>query len=232
MPLNPNGISRPDPKFRHYLPWGALTLILYGLAFITLEDSTVQPPQYDIASTPEAVEIEENEPPSIAPSTPQPQASKQIVPPPAPEDIPVPVATPLPTPAAIPEPTTTPIPRNVVSKEKSAHKTTTSTTTKPHVSAHDSTAENALPGYLNNPSPPYPEFAKEEGQEGTANLLVSVDVSGHVTGVRLEKSSGFNSLDASALETVKKEWKFRPANAGGIAIPSHILVPIHFKLSE
>ena len=78
--------------------------------------------------------------------------------------------------------------------------------------------------------PSYPESARRKGIQGTANIRLSLDQNGKVTGASISKSSGNSALDASALRAAKR-WKFRPATSGGRPIPSHIVVPISFRLN-
>jgi protein TonB len=56
------------------------------------------------------------------------------------------------------------------------------------------------------PSPPYPEIAEEEAQQGTVRLLMTADEAGNVVSVELEQSSGFGILDRSTMEFVKRHW--------------------------
>ena len=86
-----------------------------------------------------------------------------------------------------------------------------------------------LPSYLQNPPPPYPEEARRAKQEGTALVWVGIGSDGNVTGVRIEKSSGYALLDQAAVETVGK-WRFKPARMAGIAVSTEVMVPIRFQL--
>ena len=89
----------------------------------------------------------------------------------------------------------------------------------------------AIPHQEGNPKPPYPEIARRRGYEGTVRLEVEVSASGGVEQVRVQKSSGYETLDRSALETVK-EWRFIPARFGGMPVKSTVIVPVTFKLKE
>jgi protein TonB len=85
--------------------------------------------------------------------------------------------------------------------------------------------------YLNNPKPPYPSFAFQNRQEGTVILRVHVLPTGEVDEVQLARTSGFDSLDDSALNTVKK-WKFVPAKQNGKIVDQWVKVPIRFGLKN
>lgn len=88
-----------------------------------------------------------------------------------------------------------------------------------------------IPAYYRNPAPPYPEEARQLKQEGEVLLRVEVDGDGKTTGVSMIKSSGFASLDEAAIGTVKC-WKFKPARIAGIAIATHVIVPVSFRLKD
>jgi protein TonB len=49
--------------------------------------------------------------------------------------------------------------------------------------------------------------------------------------IEVKESSGYEVLDRSALETVKK-WRFIPATKGGVSIPSWVHIPITFQLQD
>jgi len=89
----------------------------------------------------------------------------------------------------------------------------------------------AEPGYLQNPAPVYPDFAMEQGWEGTVLLNVHVLGSGKPDLVELKQSSGRKVLDTAAINTVKG-WAFVPAKQGEAAIDSWVEVPIEFSLSN
>lgn len=85
--------------------------------------------------------------------------------------------------------------------------------------------------YLRNPAPPYPPQSRRIGEEGKVVLRVRVSADGNAQEVETKTSSGSNRLDESARKTVR-QWKFVPAQRGGVAVESWVLVPIVFKLEE
>lgn len=89
----------------------------------------------------------------------------------------------------------------------------------------------AKPAYLKNPAPLYPLMACENGWEGLAVLRVLVEKDGKPSQVLLEKSSGYEVLDGSALSTVKK-WQFSPSRIGNMSFASWVKVPIRFVLEK
>jgi len=90
---------------------------------------------------------------------------------------------------------------------------------------------SAVPRYRSNPYPPYPYQARFRGHEGLVLLTVDVREDGRVSGIKLKRSSGYTSLDQSALTTVRS-WIFEPARRQGVAIASVVDVPIRFSLND
>lgn len=82
---------------------------------------------------------------------------------------------------------------------------------------------------LNNPKPPYPFASRELGETGRTVLRVCVSEHGDAESVELDKSSGYNRLDVSAINTVKR-WRFIPAHKAGVNIPMCYRLPINFRL--
>ncbi|MFZ5512688.1 MAG: energy transducer TonB [Pseudomonadota bacterium] len=85
--------------------------------------------------------------------------------------------------------------------------------------------------YLANPKPPYPMSARRNGETGKVVLKVLVTREGLAGRVELESSSGFDALDRSALETVKR-WRFTPATQGDEPVEAWVRVPIEFRLGD
>jgi periplasmic protein TonB len=86
--------------------------------------------------------------------------------------------------------------------------------------------------YARNPPPAYPVIARRRAEQGTVTVSVLVGADGSVERAEVADSSGFDTLDAAALETVRSRWRFVPARHGGIAVESWVLVPIRFALIE
>lgn len=87
----------------------------------------------------------------------------------------------------------------------------------------------ARPLYKKNPEPNYPASARRRRQEGVVLLKVQVSEEGKATRVELQHSSGFASLDDTALHAVKT-WEFEPARSGSRRVPCAIEVPVRFAL--
>jgi protein TonB len=85
------------------------------------------------------------------------------------------------------------------------------------------------PRYAQNPKPFYPQDARKRGYEGEVILRVEVLSDGRVGQIEVRKSSGYESLDHSALTTVKR-WKFIPAKKGEEVVSLWVNIPIKFQL--
>lgn len=83
--------------------------------------------------------------------------------------------------------------------------------------------------YLNNPKPEYPLTARQRHWQGTVLLRVYVGADGKALQVTIQRSSGHDTLDESALDAVK-QWRFVPAKRGDSAEASWATVPIIFEL--
>ena len=92
-------------------------------------------------------------------------------------------------------------------------------------------ASGAIPQYGRNPLPIYPSLARKMGHEGVVLLAAEILSDGHVGQLVVKKSSGFPTLDQSALDAVKR-WKFIPAKWMGKAVSAWVDVPVKFRLSE
>jgi len=90
----------------------------------------------------------------------------------------------------------------------------------------------AYADYRVNPPPRYPIHARRRNQQGTVTLRVLVGSDGSVERVEVAESSGVESLDAAALETVRSRWRFVAARRNGASVESWVLVPIRFALKE
>ena len=169
--------------------------------------------------------------PSIAP-TPAPPKLQQ---PPKPQVKPIPrKITPVvqkpqeiaPSPQAVTQPT---ISETAPSQPASA--SASSSATPKTAEAETFTEANFRANYASNPKPDYPSIARSREWEGKVTLRVQVSAEGLSDAVKIEKSSGHDILDESAMEAVKK-WRFIPARRGDTAVASSVLVPINFSLND
>jgi len=99
----------------------------------------------------------------------------------------------------------------------------------PQIAAIERTAPGFAVGSGANPLPDYPYRARRAGHQGRVVLKVAVGADGVPVAVTVERSSGHDSLDDAALDTVRR-WRFAPATVGGVAVAGAVEVPITFRL--
>jgi protein TonB len=99
----------------------------------------------------------------------------------------------------------------------------------PEVAAIERTAPGFAVGSGANPLPDYPYRARRLGHQGKVVLRVAVSPNGMPVEVEIARSSGHDSLDDAALDTVR-HWRFTPAKVGGVAVAGIVEVPITFRL--
>ena len=171
--------------------------------------------------------------------------------PPAPLTPPRPVPTPAPKPAAARPAARQPAPAQVQApalpspaaprEAEAAPGPLSSTPPAPAAASSSATAGSSQEAavsaprfdvaYLHNPKPPYPLLARRRGDEGRVVLRVQVSAAGLAEQVQLHRSSGNDSLDEAALNTVRN-WRFVPAQRGDTPVAASVLVPITFKLEN
>jgi len=88
----------------------------------------------------------------------------------------------------------------------------------------------ASPRYRENRPPVYPSAARQRGWEGDVLIAAEVRNDGRIGAARVKRSSGYASLDDSALEAVRA-WRFEPAKRMGSPVDAWVEIPIRFKLS-
>jgi protein TonB len=79
--------------------------------------------------------------------------------------------------------------------------------------------------------PDYPVPDIRMGHEGTVWLTIEILPNGRVGAVHIDKSSGFERLDASAVREARK-WRMQPGTQDGIALPMYKRVPVTFRLKD
>lgn len=167
------------------------------------------------------------EPPAPAPPAPKPPPPKPRPAPPPPR--PLPVATPSPAPAPIqaapPEPVVPAPPAPVVAAPAPAPAPPAPPAPAPVVIPPSSDAD-----YLSNPKPAYPSLSKRMGEQGRVLVRAFVDTKGMPSRVEVARSSGFERLDKTAVDTVLR-WRFVPGKRGGEPVAMWVEVPIVFELN-
>lgn len=81
---------------------------------------------------------------------------------------------------------------------------------------------------ITQPSPPYPEFAREAQIQGTVILHVLVGKDGRVKNVKVIRS--VTGLNEAAVGAIKK-WVFKPALSNNKPVAVWVEIPMKFSLS-
>lgn len=81
-------------------------------------------------------------------------------------------------------------------------------------------------------TPDYPPTSRRLGEEGRAVVNVYVLADGRVGDVRLLESSGYERLDAAALEHVRRDWRFEPARRDGAAVATWGAFGVTFQITR
>ena len=82
---------------------------------------------------------------------------------------------------------------------------------------------------LHNPKPNYPLLSRKLREQGLVMVKLCVNQSGLVDEASISKSSGFQSLDKSALTTLS-QWRFLPDSSSLKHASQCFQAPIHFSL--
>jgi protein TonB len=101
---------------------------------------------------------------------------------------------------------------------------------RPAGSASQEGYSEAMPRYRDNRPPVYPSAARQRGYEGNVLIAAEIRNDGRIGTIRVKRSSGYASLDNSAVEAVKA-WRFEPAKRMGSPVDAWVEIPIRFKLS-
>jgi len=145
--------------------------------------------------------------------------------PPKPIPRPQPVVQPLPEPVAVEEVVEdVPLPEQVAAP-------LVAPVVQPRPVVLPDTEPDFMADYLDNPKPEYPRIARRMKYHGTVILDVEVLSEGRAGAISIHQSSGYESLDSAALQTVQT-WRFVPARRQGQAITKSFLVPIKFSLED
>lgn len=83
--------------------------------------------------------------------------------------------------------------------------------------------------YLNNPKPPYPPMSKRLNEQGKVVVRVLIGANGEPSNPQILTSSGYDRLDQTALETIKR-WRFVPGKRAGVPEAMWFNVPMNFVL--
>ena len=91
-------------------------------------------------------------------------------------------------------------------------------------------AQNFIPRQaLHNPKPSYPLLSRKLREQGLVMIKLCVNQGGFVDEASVSKSSGFQSLDRSALATLS-QWRFLPLSSALNSSSQCFQAPVHFSL--
>lgn len=82
---------------------------------------------------------------------------------------------------------------------------------------------------LHSPRPNYPLLSRKLGEQGMVMIKLCVNQGGFVDEASVSKSSGFQSLDKSALATLS-QWRFLPMTSTLGYSSQCFQAPVHFSL--
>ncbi|MGE7991041.1 energy transducer TonB [Pseudomonas sp. NPDC089554] len=213
---------------REAVALGLFALLVHAgvLAWLATRPEPVLP-EVPVQIPPMTIEFTSAAPPVVEPPPPAP-APEPVVEPPPPvvEELAVkPPPKPKPKPQP-PKPVAKPIPKPVEAPPAPPPAAPAPVAEKPPVDIPPS----ASAGYLKNPAPEYPPLAQRRNWEGTVVLRVHVLANGKPSDIQVERSSGRELLDESAIRAVKR-WSFAPAKRGDQAIAGWVSVPLEFRLN-
>ena len=81
------------------------------------------------------------------------------------------------------------------------------------------------------PTPVFPSISRRMREEGLVVVRVQINTKGYVDKATIQKSSGFERLDESALQAVRRA-AFKPYPENGVAYPALADIPFNFKLKD
>jgi protein TonB len=81
-------------------------------------------------------------------------------------------------------------------------------------------------------TPAYPPTSRRLGEEGRVVVNVYVLADGRVGEVQVLTSSGYERLDAAALEHVRRNWRFDPATRDGAAVATWGAFGVTFAITR
>lgn len=213
---------------------GVFALVLHGAVLYWLNQSPpvalpIVPPEVP----PMTIEFSAPAPPVV--ETPPPPTPQPVVEPPPPVEDELAVKPPPPPKPPKPKPVVKPVNKPVAKpvEQPPAPPAPAQPVAAPAPPAPPApkplTPPSAGAGYLHNPAPEYPSLAMRRGWEGTVLLRIHVLASGKPGEIQIQKTSGHDQLDESAIAAVKR-WSFVPAKQGDVAQDGWVSVPIDFKI--
>lgn len=186
-------------------------------------------------------------PPAPTPPAPKPEAKPQPKPKPPPKPLPKPKPVPQPKPEPAPEPL--PVSESAISAppappaEAPAPETTSKAppsgspdaSTRPASPAAPPSDQPRLIGQVdyagNPPIPVYPRVSQRMREQGIVTIRVLINPRGSVDRATVQKSSGYQRLDDSALDAAKQA-RFKPYTENGVALAALADIPFNFNVKD
>ncbi len=210
-------------------------LLLHGLGLWALQSGLMGRAVETLTTIPVLVRFVEIPAPPVTPPVVRP-----VAPVPRPRPVaaaPVPPVAALP-PARVAEEPPAPVAPPVPAPEPAAAEAVTAVSVAPAPSAEPAppppppvVLPSSSAAYLHNPPPPYPAVSRQLGEAGRVVVRVFIGLEGTALQAQLAVSSGYERLDAVALQTARR-WRYQPGREGGIPKPMWFDVPIHFVLGR
>ncbi len=80
--------------------------------------------------------------------------------------------------------------------------------------------------------PPYPTISQRLGEQGTVELMVTINTGGNVTGCEVTKTSSSKRLDDAACSHVQARWKWKPPTQNGQPTEARTAVRVVWSLLD
>ena len=97
----------------------------------------------------------------------------------------------------------------------------------PDVEAQYPGGTNAMKYFIQN-TVTYPAKAYKKGRNGRVHLTFIIETDGHISNVKVSKSSGHRALDKEAIRVVKAMPAWSPGQAKGTKVRTRCRLPISF----
>lgn len=80
--------------------------------------------------------------------------------------------------------------------------------------------------------PVYPTISQRLGEQGTVEMMVTINTTGDVTACEVTKTSGSKRLDDAGCDHVKSRWKWEPPTQNGQATEARTAVRVVWNLLD